>query len=71
MSESGMDCVPCQRAEEFRERIADAMGCEPDDDANLVEAVRLLVQERDEARDALALRSLAADARAALGEVKP
>lgn len=28
-------------------RIAEAMGCEPDDDDDLVEAVRMLVRERD------------------------
>ena len=31
-------------------RIAVLMQCEPDDDDDLVEAVRLLVSERDEAR---------------------
>lgn len=31
------------------DRIAVAMGCEPEDNADLVEAVRLLVQERDAA----------------------
>lgn len=31
------------------QRIADVMGCQPDDDDDLVEAVRLLVAERDEA----------------------
>jgi hypothetical protein len=33
----------------LRARIASAMACRPDDDADLVEAVRLLVQERDAA----------------------
>jgi|GEM_PF-4509402 len=32
------------------DRIASAMGCDPDPEADLVEAVRLLVHERDEAR---------------------
>jgi len=31
-------------------RIAEALGCEPESDDDLVEAVRLLVSERDEAR---------------------
>ena len=31
-------------------RVTEAMACEPDDDDDLVEAVRLLVRERDEAR---------------------
>ena len=34
-------------------RIAEAMDCEPDDDDDLAEAVRLLVNERDEAVEAL------------------
>ena len=34
----------------LREGVAQAMGCEPEDDDDLVEAVRLLVSERDEAR---------------------
>ena len=31
-------------------RIAEAMGCEPESDDDLVEAVRLLVSERDQAQ---------------------
>lgn len=44
------------------ERIAEAMGCEPDDDDDLVEAVRENVRERDEAilRAELAKAQLAA-----------
>jgi hypothetical protein len=32
-------------------RIAETMGCEPEDDDDLVEAVRLLVTERDQAKE--------------------
>ena len=46
-----VNALRAARAEvdELRDRIARVMGCTPDDDADLVEAVRLLVQERDEA----------------------
>lgn len=45
------------------DRIAAAMGCAPADDDDLVEAVRLLVAERDEAKAARArLRAILRDA---------
>ena len=52
-------CVDCERraaqkdarsARSTLKRIAAAMSCDPDDDDDLVEAVRLLVEERDAAR---------------------
>lgn len=44
------DAAEILRLRGHLDTIAETMGCHPDDDDDLVEAVRLLVQERDELR---------------------